>query len=119
MPPGIESLGAKVCSTAAEAVTGADVVMALRIQQERQHDPLIPSLREYAMFYGINRKLLELASKNVLIMHPGPINRGVEMNPDVADGTGSVILEQVANGVAIRMALLYLIMGGEKGGDAN
>jgi aspartate carbamoyltransferase catalytic subunit len=91
--------------------------MALRIQQERQHDPLIPSLREYARFYGVNRKLLELAHKDVLIMHPGPINRGVEMNPDVADGTGSVILDQVANGVAIRMALLYLVMGGEKVGN--
>jgi aspartate carbamoyltransferase catalytic subunit len=117
IPPQIESLGAKVCSTAAEAVAGADVVMALRIQQERQHDPLIPSLREYARFYGVNRKLLELAHKDVLIMHPGPINRGVEMNPDVADGTGSVILDQVANGVAIRMALLYLVMGGEKVGN--
>ncbi len=119
MPSGIESLGAEVCSSVAEAVEGADVVMALRIQQERQHDPLIPSLREYARFYGVNRKLLELARKDVLIMHPGPINRGVEMNPDVADGTGSVILDQVVNGVAIRMALLYLVMGGEKGGDSN
>jgi aspartate carbamoyltransferase catalytic subunit len=117
IPPQIESLGATVCSTAAEAVAGADVVMALRIQQERQHDPLIPSLREYARFYGVNRKLLELAQKDVLIMHPGPVNRGVEMNPDVADGTGSVILDQVANGVAIRMALLYLVMGGEKVGN--
>ncbi len=119
MPPGIESLGAQVCATAAQAVAGADVVMALRIQQERQHDPLIPSLREYARFYGVNRKLLELAKKDVLVMHPGPINRGVEMSPDVADGTGSVILDQVANGVAVRMALLYLVMGGEKGGDTQ
>lgn len=119
MPPGIESLGAKVCATVAEAVAGADVVMALRIQQERQHDPLIPSLQEYARFYGVNRKLLELAKKDVLIMHPGPINRGVEMSPDVADGIGSVILDQVANGVAVRMALLYLVMGGEKGGDTQ
>ncbi len=119
MPPGIESLGAQVCATAAQAVAGADVVMALRIQQERQHDPLIPSLREYARFYGVSRKLLELAKTDVLIMHPGPINRGVEMHPDVADGTGSVILDQVANGVAVRMALLYLVMGGEKGGDTQ
>lgn len=119
MPPGVESLGAQVCATVEQAVAGADVVMALRIQQERQHDPLIPSLREYSRFYGINRKLLELAKKDVLIMHPGPINRGVEMSPDVADGTGSVILDQVANGVAVRMALLYLVMGGEKGGDTQ
>lgn len=115
IPPRIELLGARVCATVAEAVEGADVVMALRIQQERQQDPLIPSLREYARCYGVNRKLLELAARDVLIMHPGPINRGVEMNPDVADGTGSVILDQVANGVAIRMALLYLVMGGDKG----
>jgi len=115
IPPRLDMLGAQVCSSAAEAVAGADVVMALRIQQERQHDPLIPSLREYARFYGVNRKLLQLAKKDVLIMHPGPINRGVEMSPDVADGPGAVILDQVANGVAIRMALLYLVMGGDKG----
>ncbi len=119
MPSMIASLGATVCATVAEAVAGADVVMALRIQQERQHDPLIPSLREYARFYGVNKKILELARQDVLVMHPGPINRGVEMSPDVADGAGSVILDQVANGVAVRMALLYLVMGGERGGDAH
>lgn len=113
IPPYIESLGARVCSSVEEAVADADVVMALRIQKERQDDPLIPSLREYAQFYGINRSLLRNARPDALIMHPGPINRGVEMNPDVADGEGSVILEQVTNGVAVRMALLYLVMGGE------
>lgn len=117
IPPYVELLGARVCATAAEAVEGADVVMALRIQQERQHDPLIPSLREYARFFGVNRRMLASANPDVLIMHPGPINRGVEMSPDVADGPGSVILDQVANGVAVRMALLYLVMGGEKGSD--
>lgn len=111
MPPHIDTLGATVCSSVEEAITDADVVMALRIQKERQDDPLIPSLREYAQFYGINKSVLRHARPDALIMHPGPINRGVEMNPDVADGTGSVILEQVTNGVAIRMALLYLIMG--------
>lgn len=112
MPPHIEALGARVCGSVAEAVKGADVVMALRIQTERQDDPLIPSLREYAQFYGINRDLLQrYARPDALIMHPGPINRGVEMNPDVADGKGSVILEQVTSGVAVRMALLYLVMG--------
>ncbi len=111
MPPQLESLGARVCASVAEAVTDADVVMALRIQKERQDDPLIPSLREYAQFYGINSSLLQHARPDALIMHPGPINRGVEMNPDVADGERSVILEQVTNGVAVRMALLYLIMG--------
>ncbi len=111
MPPRLDSLGACVCASVAEAVTDADVVMALRIQKERQDDPLIPSLREYAQFYGISSSLLQHARPDALIMHPGPINRGVEMNPDVADGERSVILEQVTNGVAVRMALLYLIMG--------
>jgi aspartate carbamoyltransferase catalytic subunit len=116
MPPHLDSLGARVCGSVAEAVTDADVVMALRIQKERQDDPLIPSLREYAQFYGINRSLLQkYARPEALVMHPGPINRGVEMNPDVADGKGSVILEQVTNGVAVRMALLYLVMGQEGG----
>ncbi len=111
MPPHLDTLGATVCGSVQEAVTDADVVMALRIQKERQDDPLIPSLREYAQFYGINKAILKNAKPDVLVMHPGPINRGVEMNPDVADGETSVILEQVTNGVAIRMALLYLIMG--------
>lgn len=111
IPPHVEALGATVFASVKEAVTDADVVMALRIQKERQDDPLIPSLREYAQFYGINKSLLQHAKPDVLIMHPGPINRGVEMNPDVADGERSVILEQVTNGVAVRMALLYLVMG--------
>ncbi len=119
MPLGIETLGAQVCGSVEEAVERADVVMALRIQKERQQDPLIPSLREYARFYGVNKKLLKRAKKDVLIMHPGPINRGVEMNPDVADGQGSVIMEQVTNGVAVRMALLYLVLGGEKTNDTK
>jgi len=106
IPAGIETLGARVCSSVEEAVDGADVVMALRIQLERQNDPLIPSLREYSAFYGINRKRLESAGPDVLVMHPGPINRGIEVSPDVADGPCSVILEQVNNGVAVRMALL-------------
>ncbi len=117
IPPGIEKMGAKVCNSVAEAVTDADVVMALRIQKERQNDPLIPSLREYAIRYGINNRLLGLAKDDVVVMHPGPINRGVELNPDVADGKRSVILDQVTNGVAVRMALLYLVMGGEKGSE--
>lgn len=119
IPVGIEEMGAKVCTSVSEAVDGADVVMALRIQKERQNDPLIPSLREYAIHYGINDKLLKLAKKDVLVMHPGPINRGVEMNPDIADGKRSVILDQVTNGVAVRMALLYLVMGGERNSDGQ
>lgn len=114
MPYGIESLGAEVCGSLEEALTDADVVMALRIQKERQNDPLIPSLREYAIRYGINRERLALAKEDALVMHPGPINRGVEMNPEVADGPWSVILDQVTNGVAVRMALLYLVMGGSR-----
>ncbi len=113
LPMGIEKMGATVCSSVAEAVADADVVMALRIQKERQHDPLIPSLREYANFFGITPRTLAGAKPDALIMHPGPINRGVEMDPAVADGPRSVILEQVTNGVAVRMALLYLIMGGD------
>ena len=119
IPPGIEDLGAEVCSTNTEAVKDADVVMALRIQKERQNDPLIPSLREYATFFGVDNALLKHAREDALIMHPGPINRGVEMSPDVADGSRSVILEQVTNGVAVRMALLYLVMGGEKNSNSD
>ncbi|MEW6290265.1 MAG: aspartate carbamoyltransferase catalytic subunit [Thermodesulfobacteriota bacterium] len=113
IPAGIKQLGAIVCHRVEDAVADADVVMALRIQKERQLDPLLPSLREYAAFFGINRTLLQSAKPDAIIMHPGPINRGVEMTFDVADGEQSVIMDQVTNGVAVRMALLYLIMGGE------
>ena len=119
IPPDVSRLGATVCGSVAEAVRDADVVMTLRIQLERQNDPLIPSLREYAKFYGINRKVLELAREDAIVMHPGPINRGVELSPDVADGSRSVILDQVTNGVAVRMALLYLILGGSKGNEGQ
>lgn len=115
MPMGIEHLGATVCPSVDEAVAGADVVMALRIQTERQKDPLVPSMREYATFFGINQRVLSLAKEDAIIMHPGPINRGVELDPDLADGSRSVILDQVTNGVAMRMALLYAIMGGGEG----
>ena len=119
MPAQIGRLGAEVCSSVQDAVRDADVVMALRIQLERQNDSLIPSLREYARFFGINRQLLELAKEDVIVMHPGPVNRGVELSPDVADGGRSVILDQVTNGVAVRMALLYLVLGGNKGSDGQ
>lgn len=111
MPMGLGSLGAKVCKTMAEAVADADVIMVLRIQKERQNDPLLPSFREYASHFGVTKKIIGMARDDALIMHPGPINRGVELMPDVADCGNSVILEQVTNGVAIRMALLYLVMG--------
>ncbi len=119
MPQHIDRLGASVCGSVQEAVGDADVVMTLRIQLERQNDSLIPSLREYSRFYGVNRQLMELAKKDAIVMHPGPINRGVELNPDVADGQRSVILEQVTNGVAVRMALLYLVLGGSKGSEGQ
>ncbi len=111
IPPDLEKLGATVCSSLREAVEGADVVMTLRIQKERQHDPLLPSFREYAKRYGVNKRVVSWAKEDALVMHPGPINRGIELMPDVADGPQSVILEQVTNGVAVRMALLYLVMG--------
>ncbi len=113
IPAGVAEMGATVCESVEEAVADADVVMALRIQKERQRDPLIPSLREYAKFFGITARTLAGAKDDALVMHPGPINRGVEMDPAIADGPRSVILEQVTNGVAVRMALLYLILGGE------
>lgn len=114
IPPELSRLGAQVCGSVEEAITDADVVMTLRIQLERQKDSLIPSLREYSRFFGVNSKILEYAKDDAIVMHPGPINRGVELNPDVADGPRSVILDQVANGVAVRMALLYLVLGSSK-----
>lgn len=95
-----------------EAVHGADAVIALRLQKERMDDSLLPSMREYRNFFGITREVLAEAKPEVLIMHPGPINRGVEIDSDVADGANSVILDQVTNGVAVRMAVLYLLSGG-------
>ncbi|MDA3969713.1 MAG: aspartate carbamoyltransferase catalytic subunit [Desulfobulbaceae bacterium] len=115
IPVGIESLGAQVCSTVEEAVADADVVMALRIQFERQTTPFFPSVREYANHFGLNDKVLSHAKPDAIVMHPGPINRGVEIDPRLADGPRSVILDQVTNGVALRMAMLYAIMGGSEG----
>jgi len=111
IPPDLDKLGATVCTSLKEAVQDADVVMTLRIQKERQNDPLLPSFREYAMYYGVTAEVASWAKPDGLIMHPGPINRGIELMPDVADGPRSVILDQVTNGVAVRMALLYLVMG--------
>ena len=115
IPPGIEKMGGTVYADMNEAIDGADVVMMLRIQMERQGKSLIPSLREYARFYGLNTVNLKLAKPDALVMHPGPINRGVELSSYVADGPQNVILNQVENGVAVRMALLYLISGVEHG----
>ncbi len=111
MPRALDRLGARVCTSLSEAVADADVVMTLRIQKERQNDPLLPSFREYARQFGVTRDVVALARDDALVMHPGPINRGIELMPDVADSGRSVILDQVTNGVAVRMALLYLVMG--------
>jgi aspartate carbamoyltransferase catalytic subunit len=119
IPAAVVRLGVTVCHSVEDAVRGADVVMALRIQLERQNDSLIPSLREYSRFFGVSNNLLDLAKEDVIVMHPGPVNRGVELSPDVADGRRSVILDQVTNGVAVRMALLYLVLGGNKGSDGQ
>jgi aspartate carbamoyltransferase catalytic subunit len=95
------------------AVRDADVVMMLRIQLERQAGGFFPSLKEYSIHYGLNRRRLELAKDDVIVLHPGPVNRGVEIESDVLDGPFSVVLDQVSNGVAVRMAVLYLLAGGE------
>jgi len=112
IPVDVESLGVKVILDPVKAVKNKDVIMLLRIQLEGQNKVLFPSLREYAIFFGLNKQLIKGAKKDVIIMHPGPINRGVEITGDLADGPFSVILDQVSNGVAIRMALLYLLIGG-------
>lgn len=114
MPIGVETLGARVTYHVREAIKDADVVMVLRIQKERQQAFVFPSEREYAQCYGLTQEKLDGAKEGVLIMHPGPINRGIEISPEVAEGPYSVILEQVANGVAIRMALLFLLLGGPR-----
>lgn len=119
IPSGIESFGVSVTYQVEEAIRDADVIMMLRIQKERQGTFSFPSEREYAQLFGLNLERLEKAQDDVLIMHPGPINRGVEISPDVADGPFSVILDQVANGVAIRMALLYLVSGGKRNVDSD
>ena len=109
MPKELERLGAHVCKSREEAIEGADAVMGLRIQLERQNGGLFPSLSEYSRYYGVNDGLLKYAKDGVLVLHPGPVNRGVELTPQVIDGEKSVILEQVTNGVAVRMALLKLL----------
>lgn len=113
MPEEPESLGARVVYSLAEAIEGADVVMMLRVQLERQARVSFPSEREYFEFFGLTAERLRGASDDAIIMHPGPINRGIEIASEVADGPWSVILEQVANGVAVRMAVLYLLAGSD------
>jgi len=109
IPKGIESLGVTVAGNSDEAVKGADVIIMLRIQKERQKSFLYPSDREYSKVFGLNAERLKKTGKDVLIMHPGPINRGVEISSEVADGPYSIILDQVTNGVSVRMALLFIL----------
>jgi aspartate carbamoyltransferase catalytic subunit len=113
IPSCIERLGCRVINNADKAVEGADVVMMLRIQKERLKSALMASERDYAVHFGLNSRRMRLAAEDAIIMHPGPLNRGVEIAPDVADGPNSVILEQVENGVAVRMAVLYELIGGK------
>lgn len=113
LPRNIERMGVTVSSSLEDAIRGVDVIMMLRIQTEREHQNIFPSLREYSRYYCLNRHNITVAKDDVIVMHPGPINRGVEIASDVADGPYSVILNQVTNGVAVRMAILYLLAGGK------
>ncbi|MDL1956156.1 MAG: aspartate carbamoyltransferase catalytic subunit [Candidatus Desulfofervidus auxilii] len=109
IPPYIESLGAKYCFYIEDAIDGADVVIALRVQRERLKQVLFPDLREYALQFGLNKKRLIFAKKNAILLHPGPVNWGVELDPEIMELPFTIILDQVTNGVAVRMALLYLL----------
>lgn len=117
LPPAVESLGVKAFTSMREALDGADVVMLLRIQHERLAGCFFPSVREYAATFGLDRDKLRFAKDDVIVMHPGPVNRGVEISHELADRRPSVILEQVRNGVSVRMAVLYLFAG--RSGDAD
>jgi len=114
-PVGIEDWGLTLHYHLEEALPSADVVMLLRLQLERQGSGFFPTLREYARLYGLTRRRLNLADSDALVMHPGPINRGIEISSEVADGLSSAILEQVTNGIAVRMALLFLLSRGQNG----
>ena len=111
VPKGFEQLGCEIHHKLKEGIAGADVINLLRIQLERQRKNLFPSIREYRLLYGLTKERLKYAKPDVLVMHPGPVNRGVEISQEVADGSHSVINEQVTNGIAVRMAVLYLLSG--------
>ena len=111
IPAAVETLGVKAYTSLREAIDGADVIMALRVQNERLDGSFLPSIREYSNTFGLDRGKLQFAKDDAIVMHPGPVNRGVELSQDLADHRPSVILDQVRNGVAIRMAVLYLITG--------
>lgn len=111
IPSALDRLGVRVYHKLDEGLRGADVIMMLRLQLERQGKALFPTIREYSQFYGLTPERLKLAEPGVWVMHPGPINRGVEIAPEVADSFSSVILDQAANGIAVRMGVLYLLSG--------
>ncbi len=112
LPAEMNYLGVKLSHDLDQELPGADAVMALRLQLERQQSGLFPSIREYSRLYGLNRERIHMTGKDTIVMHPGPMNRGVEISSDLADSVQSVIEEQVTNGVAVRMALIYLLIGG-------
>lgn len=114
MPPGIENMGVKVSYDLDEVIPEVDFLNVLRMQLERQHGPLFPSVREYHYLFGVNKKRLQKAKSNLVILHPGPINRGVEISSDVVDDPRNIILEQVKNGVAVRMAILFILLQGRQ-----
>ena len=115
VPAAMQTLGARISYRLEEPLADADVGIALRLQLERQQERYIPSFREYTRLYGIDRAKLERAKPGLIVMHPGPVNRGLELSPEVADGPQSVILDQVTNGIAVRMAALYLVSGAHQG----
>ena len=112
LPPGVEAWGAQVATDLDPVIPDADAVMMLRVQKERLNERFFSDVREYSIFYGLNKKRVDMMKEGAVIMHPGPMNRGVEITHDATDSARSIILDQVENGVAIRMALLYLSMGG-------
>ena len=119
IPVELQKMGVEVYTDVDKALKGSDVVNVLRLQKERQSSGMLPSLAEYNKFWGLTEKRLELLNPDAIIMHPGPMNRGVEIMPEVYDNPNSVVDEQVTNGVAIRMALLFLMMGGKASEDLN
>ena len=111
IPPAIEQEGVKITYKLEDVLKTSDILMFLRLQKERQEEKYLPSIREYTKLFGLTKEKLKMAKKDVVVMHPGPVNRGIELSADVADGPQAVILEQVTNGVAVRMAILYLLLG--------
>lgn len=119
IPPYIEQFGPRIFYNMDEGLKGVDVIITLRLQIERGVSTYFPSIREYSRLYGLTMERIELADKNVIVMHPGPINRGIEMDTEVADGVSSVIMDQVINGMAVRMGILYLLSGSSGNSDVE